>query len=389
MGLNRRLVKRLYLSGVLKLHWVKGQHELSARRANAGRSYRLSVLDNESVKWHRQGSGRYWTLSSRCAKRSRKYESLTRHVPVKGHACALDFVPIRAPLCDHAGYARVPMNNDLDPLAQARAQWRWRGQGRPPFALPPKPGQVSVWDFPRPPELVRDTREIVVCWGELELARTRGAWAVRETAHPPTFYLPLADVRRSLLKPAAVARFASGRARPVIGIWLTARAACRKWPGLTRSLWPGPRRWLIAWPFTPMTWIAPWAGKRCLRSRVAFMAAGSRLIWPGRSRARLAVVIGRQAEFMTHQTRKPLTDGDVAALIQMAWEDRTTFETIQERLGVSEAEVIQVMRAALAPGSFKRWRMRVKGRTTKHRALRDPQMKFDDHAIADHRRANC
>ena len=101
------------------------------------------------------------------------------------------------------------------------------------------------------------------------------------------------------------------------------------------------------------------------------------------------MVIGRQAEFMTHQTRKPLTDGDVAALIQMAWEDRTTFETIQERLGVSEAEVIQVMRAALAPGSFKRWRMRVKGRTTKHRALRDPQMKFDDHAIADHRRANC
>ena len=99
------------------------------------------------------------------------------------------------------------MNNDLDRLAQARAQWRWRGQGRPPFALPPKPGQVSVWDFPRPPELVRDMREIVVCWGELEIARTRGAWAVRETAHPPTFYLPLADVQRALLKPAAGGSF--------------------------------------------------------------------------------------------------------------------------------------------------------------------------------------
>lgn len=92
---------------------------------------------------------------------------------------------------------------------------------------------------------------------------------------------------------------------------------------------------------------------------------------------------------MNSQKRSSLTPGDVAALIQMAWEDRTTFETIQERLGVSEAEVIQVMRAALTPGSFKRWRMRVKGRATKHRALRDPQMKFDDHAIADHRRANC
>lgn len=92
---------------------------------------------------------------------------------------------------------------------------------------------------------------------------------------------------------------------------------------------------------------------------------------------------------MKPKKRKSLTEGEVSALIQMAWEDRTTFETIQERLGVSEAEVIQTMRVALAPGSFKRWRMRVKGRVTKHRALRDPHMKFDDHAVADHRRANC
>jgi hypothetical protein len=33
--------------------------------------------------------------------------------------------------------------------------------------------------------------------------------------------------------------------------------------------------------------------------------------------------------------------------------------------------------------------MRVKGRVTKHRALRDPHMKFNDYAVADHRRANC
>ncbi len=36
---------------------------------------------------------------------------------------------------------------------------------------------------------------------------TRGAWAVRETAHPPTFYLPLADVQRALLSPAAGGSF--------------------------------------------------------------------------------------------------------------------------------------------------------------------------------------
>jgi uncharacterized protein (TIGR03643 family) len=73
----------------------------------------------------------------------------------------------------------------------------------------------------------------------------------------------------------------------------------------------------------------------------------------------------------------------------MAWEDRTTFETIYERMGLSEPEVIRLMRAELNLSSFRLWRMRMKGRATKHRALRSPDMKFDDHAVADHRRANC
>ena len=84
-----------------------------------------------------------------------------------------------------------------------------------------------------------------------------------------------------------------------------------------------------------------------------------------------------------------LTQGDVSAVIQMAWEDRTTFETIYERMGLTETDVIRLMRTELNPSSFRLWRMRMKGRTTKHRALRSPDMKFDDHAIADHRRANC
>jgi len=86
---------------------------------------------------------------------------------------------------------------------------------------------------------------------------------------------------------------------------------------------------------------------------------------------------------------KKLSAGDISAVIQMAWEDRTTFETIMERKGVSESEVIKIMRSELKPDSFKLWRKRMKGKTTKHRALRSPEMKFSDHAIADHRRANC
>lgn len=84
-----------------------------------------------------------------------------------------------------------------------------------------------------------------------------------------------------------------------------------------------------------------------------------------------------------------LSEGDISAIIQMAWEDRTAFETIQERMGWSEPEVIRLMRHELHPNSFRMWRKRMKGRTTKHRALRSPDMKFDDRLIADHRRGNC
>ena len=56
-------------------------------------------------------------------------------------------------------------------------------------------------------------------------------------------------------------------------------------------------------------------------------------------------------------------------VIRMAWEDRTTFEEIERRTGLVEAEVIKVMRRNLKPGSFRRWRKRVSGRTTKHGKL--------------------
>jgi uncharacterized protein (TIGR03643 family) len=84
-----------------------------------------------------------------------------------------------------------------------------------------------------------------------------------------------------------------------------------------------------------------------------------------------------------------LSEADISAVIQLAWEDRTSFETIEQRLGVCEAEVIRIMRQELKSGSFQLWRKRMKGRVTKHRALRDPDMDYKDTAIANHRRANC
>ena len=85
--------------------------------------------------------------------------------------------------------------------------WQWRGQARPPFAEVPGPGQISVWDFPRPPRLAPDDRELVIRWGDVEVARTRRALRVLETAHPPSFYVPWNDVAHHLLHPAAGTSF--------------------------------------------------------------------------------------------------------------------------------------------------------------------------------------
>lgn len=72
--------------------------------------------------------------------------------------------------------------------------WKYRGQVRPDFAVAPTPGQESVWDYPRPPRIVPDPRQVEVRAGTIVLARTERAWRVLETASPPTFYLPAGDV---------------------------------------------------------------------------------------------------------------------------------------------------------------------------------------------------
>lgn len=84
-------------------------------------------------------------------------------------------------------------------LVRARRQWRYRGDARPPFADEPRPGQTSVWDYPRPPAIAADNREVAVFAGGTLLARSRRALKVMETASPPTFYVPLSDVERSML----------------------------------------------------------------------------------------------------------------------------------------------------------------------------------------------
>ena len=64
------------------------------------------------------------------------------------------------------------------------------------------------------------------------------------------------------------------------------------------------------------------------------------------------------------------TDRDVNRVIEMAWEDRTPFDAIEEQFGLSESQVIKLMKREMKLKSWKMWRERVQGRATKHRAKR-------------------
>jgi uncharacterized protein (TIGR03643 family) len=56
-------------------------------------------------------------------------------------------------------------------------------------------------------------------------------------------------------------------------------------------------------------------------------------------------------------------------IIGMAWADRISFEEIKKKTGLSEKEVVKIMRKNLKKKSYLLWRKRVRGRVTKHRKL--------------------
>ena len=81
----------------------------------------------------------------------------------------------------------------------------------------------------------------------------------------------------------------------------------------------------------------------------------------------------------------PLNIADVSRIIEMAWEDRTPFEALTAQFGLEESAVIDLMRAQLKPSSFRMWRKRMKGRVTKHAALRPDSMNNENRQQARHR----
>jgi uncharacterized protein (DUF427 family) len=77
--------------------------------------------------------------------------------------------------------------------------WKYRGHKRPDFAVVPKSGQESVWDYPRPPKLAPDGRLVEVCYGDQVVASSSRTYRVLETASPPSFYIPPKDVNWEVL----------------------------------------------------------------------------------------------------------------------------------------------------------------------------------------------
>lgn len=65
-----------------------------------------------------------------------------------------------------------------------------------------RPGQESVWDYPRPPRLEEFAGSITVELGGRTIASTPQAWRVLETSHPPTYYLPGAAFADRVLRRA-------------------------------------------------------------------------------------------------------------------------------------------------------------------------------------------
>jgi uncharacterized protein (TIGR03643 family) len=69
------------------------------------------------------------------------------------------------------------------------------------------------------------------------------------------------------------------------------------------------------------------------------------------------------------------SEEDLDRIIQMAWEDRTSFEAISYQFGISESEVIKIMRLQLKRSSFNLWRKRVNsGVSSKHLRKRNPDI---------------
>ena len=58
------------------------------------------------------------------------------------------------------------------------------------------------------------------------------------------------------------------------------------------------------------------------------------------------------------KANQEFTEIEIARLIRMGWEDRTTFENIKAQFGLTQNQFIKFMRTHLDKKTFDRWRKR-------------------------------
>jgi uncharacterized protein (DUF427 family) len=76
-----------------------------------------------------------------------------------------------------------------------------------PVRIEPKPGQESVWDYPRPPRVEPSSELVEIELGGQVVASSTTSWRVLETSHPPTYYLPAEAFDPDVLVPAEDSSF--------------------------------------------------------------------------------------------------------------------------------------------------------------------------------------
>lgn len=131
---------------------------------------------------------------------------------------------------------------------------------------PVRPGQESVWDYPRPPRLEPSRKRLRIVHRGVTVADTVRGLRTLETSHPPTYYLPPADIDMALLRPSAQ------------------RGSFCEWKGVA-AYWDlvveGETLTGVGWSYPE-----PTPGFAALKDHIAFYAAPFEAVWVGDDRAR-------------------------------------------------------------------------------------------------------
>lgn len=72
---------------------------------------------------------------------------------------------------------------------------------------PAGPGQESVWDFPRPAICEAVDAHVVIEHAGMTIADSHSTVRTLETSHPPSYYIPPADIAPDALRRAAGSSF--------------------------------------------------------------------------------------------------------------------------------------------------------------------------------------